>query len=100
MTPPNKVHEARNCVRAFLGDGTPTPEALGRLMEYFYVHDFSPLQEQVVEMHTDLRGLKDTLIEWRASLRTLMIVCAVLGGIISATGTVIGIVVALASLGH
>jgi len=96
----NKTLEARNCVRAFLGDGTPTPEALGRLMEYFYVHDFAPLQANVHNLSNQIEQLTKTLVEWRSSLRTLMWVCAVLGGLVSAGGTVAGIVVTLSSLGH
>lgn len=91
----SSARDARTCVRSFLGEGTPTPEALGRLMEYFYIHDFTPLNAKVDKMSAELAGINETLLQWRISLRTLVIVCTIIGGLISATGTVVGIYFAL-----
>lgn len=88
-------HEQRNCVRAFLGDGPTTADSLARLMEHFYLHDFLPLRDNVSTMQESLTNLNDTVREWRASLQTLLWVCAVIGGLISAGGTVLGIYIAL-----
>jgi hypothetical protein len=83
--------EARQCIRAFLGDGVPTPEILSRLMEHFYVHDFTPLSKKVNAMSDELGAINGTLHEWQAQLRILVIICTILGGLISAAGTVLGI---------
>lgn len=87
----SKALDARTCVRAFLGDGTPTPESLSRLMEYFYVHDFTPLSAKVDKMSAELTSINETLLKWQSSLRTLVIICSILGGLVSAIGTIVGI---------
>lgn len=87
--------EQRNCVRAFLGDGPITADSLARLMEHFYLHDFLPLRDDVSIMQESLTNLNDTIREWRASLQTVLWVCAVIGGLISAVGTVLGLYIAL-----
>ncbi len=94
---PKTADELKTCVQDLV-IGEPTVADMIRIMQFFLNYDFLPLRREVNAQREALDKINTTLQEWRISLRALIIWCAVLGGIISALGTIAGIVVAFHNL--